>query len=60
MVTIDAECSYTGTGNKIRLPAIKVLIRVAVGNLCKLNNFCNWAALNAVLLLPFLTKEVVL
>ena len=60
VVTINDDCNFTGAGDKIHLTTTKVLLRAAVGDLSKSNKLCNCAVLNSLLLLPFLTKAVVL
>ena len=60
MVTINAESAFTGSGDKIHLITSKVLLRDAIRDFSKLKKLCNWAALNVILLPPFLTKAVIL
>ena len=60
MVTIGPESTFAGVGKHIRLPATKVFLCAAIGNLFKSNKICDWMVLNAILLLPFLIEEVVL
>ena len=44
---------------KIRLSTTEVLLRATIGDLSSKNNLRNWEMLNVILLLPFITKEVV-
>ena len=60
MVTFNAEHTFAGASDKIHLSATIVLLHAAVGNLSKLKKLHNWVAMNAVLLLPFLTNVVIL
>ena len=60
VVTINAERSFAGAGNKIFIPNIRFLLHTVVGDLSKSKKLRNWAALDAVLLPPLITKAVVL
>ena len=60
MVRIDAEHTFAGAGNNIRIPTTELIIFAAVGDLSKLKNLCNWAALKTVILPALLTNMVVL
>ena len=44
----------------IRFLVTEVLLHIAVGNLTRLDKMRDWALLNAVLLLPFFARAVVL
>ena len=57
---IDVEHAFASTSDNIRLPTIEVLLCTAVGDLINLKKLRNWAALDAILLLPFLSNAVVL
>ena len=60
MVTINAERTFAGAGNKIHLSTNKVLLHAAVGGLSKSKKLRDWVYLNVVHLPPFLTEVVVL
>ena len=60
MVTINAGRAFAGSGNLIRLPTTEALPCSSVGNLSMYKKLYNWVALNTFLLLPFITKAVVL
>ena len=60
MVTINAEGAAATASDNIRLPVTNVFLRADVGSLAKSKNLRNWVALNAVLLLPFITETVIL
>ena len=59
VASIDADCAFASDSEKIRLLVTEVLICTAVGDLERSKKLRYWESLNAVLLLKFLTKEVV-
>ena len=59
VVLIDAERIFNRSREKIHLPITEFLLRAAVGDLFRSKKLRDWAALNAVLLPPFLTEAVV-
>ena len=59
VVTIDVERASVVSSVHIPLPTTKLLLHTAIGDLSKSKKLCNWAALNAVFVLPFLTKGIV-
>ena len=60
VVSVNTKNSFDISGIKIRLPITEGLLCVTTVDLAQYKNLCNWVILSAVLLLPFLTKSVVL
>ena len=60
MVSIDAYCEFSGSGEKILLPITEVLLRASIGSLVRSKKLCKRVVLNSVLLLQFLSKAVIL
>ena len=60
VVSIDAERAFTISGDKIRLPAMEVLLCAVIGDLAHPKKLRDWASLNAILLPSFHTEAVIL
>ena len=60
VVSIDVKSAFARASEENCLPVMEVLISAAVRNLAHSKNLRDWALLNAVLLLSFITDVVVL
>ena len=60
VVYISTKRVFDISSNNIFLPTTKVLLRAAVGKFAHSKKLRNWVMLNAILLPPFLTEDVIM